>query len=41
MKNLHHSTLQDRATLGLSRLLARGAQRRDQGMTTAEYATSI
>ena len=38
MKNLHHSTLQDRATLGLSRLLARGAQRRDQGMTTAEYA---
>lgn len=40
MKNLQHSTLQDRATLGLSRLLARGAQRRDQGMTTAEYAVS-
>lgn len=42
MKNLQHSTLQDRATLGLSRLLARGAQRREQrreqGMTTAEYA---
>lgn len=38
MKNLQHSTLQDRATLGLSRLLARGARRQEQGMTTAEYA---
>lgn len=42
MNNLQPSAVRDRATLGLSRLLA-GAARRptrdaEQGMTTAEYA---